>query len=96
MINFYHDLWPKRSHILVSFCKLSSKTGKINWQWGHPEQKAFDEVKEMLKKEAVLAYPDFEKPFDLYTDTSNLQLDATLVQEGKPIGFYTRKLDSTQ
>ena len=48
----------------------------------------------MLKKEAVLVYPDFKKTFDLYTDVSDLQLGATLVQEGKPIGFYTRKLNS--
>ena len=45
-------------------------------------------------REKVLAYPDFEKPFDLYTDASDLQLGVTLVQEGKPIGFYTRKLNS--
>ena len=50
----------------------------------------------MLKREAVLAYPDFEKPFDLYIDASDLQLGATLVQEGKPISFYTRKVNSTQ
>ena len=43
----------------------------------------------MLKKAVVLAYPDFEKPFDLYTNTSDLQLGATLVEEGKPISFYT-------
>ena len=72
MINFYQDLWPKRSHILAPLYKLFSTTGKLNWKWGKPEQKAFDEAKAMLKKAAVLAYPDFEKPFDLYTDTSDL------------------------
>ena len=50
----------------------------------------------MLCKNAMLAYPDFTKPFDLYTDASDLQLGATLVQDGKPIGFYTRKLNSAQ
>ena len=50
----------------------------------------------MLCKHAMLAYPDFEKPFDLYTNASNLQLGATLVQDGKPISFYTRKLNSAQ
>ena len=50
----------------------------------------------MLKKEAVLAYPDFKKLFDLYTDISDLQLCATLVQEDKPICFSTRKLNSVQ
>ena len=50
----------------------------------------------MLCKHTMLVYPDFTNPFNLYTDASNLQLGATLVQEGKPIGFYTRKLNSAQ
>ena len=57
---------------------------------------SFDETKAMLCKHAMLAYPYFRKPFDLYTDTIDLQLGATLVQDGKPIGFYTRKLNSAQ
>ena len=33
---------------------------------------------------------------NLYTDTSNIQLGATLVQDGKPLKFYTRKLSDMQ
>jgi ribonuclease HI len=68
----------------------------LNWKWGEEQQKAFKKAKDMLSKEARLSYPDFSKPFDLYTDASDLQLGATLVQEGKPLGFYTRKLNSAQ
>ena len=50
----------------------------------------------MIQKEALLQYPDFTKPFDLFTDASDIQLGATLVQEGKPLGFFTRKLNSAQ
>ena len=50
----------------------------------------------MIKTEVKLAFPDFTKPFHLYTDASNIQLEATLVQNGKPLGFYTRKLSDTQ
>ena len=46
--------------------------------------------------EAKLAFPDFSKPFHLYTDASDIQLGATLVQDGKPLGFYTRKLNKAQ
>ena len=96
MVNFYQDIWPRRSHVLAPLAKLSSKTGKLNWIWGQIQQRAFAEAKAMLCKHAMLAYPDFEKPFNLYTDASDLQLGATLVQDGNPIGFYTRKLNSAQ
>ena len=96
MVNFYRDLWPKRSETLAPLNKIASKTGKLNWKWTNEHQKAFEKAKDMLSKEARLSYPDFSKPFDLYTDASDLQLGATLVQEGKPLGFYTRKLNSAQ
>ena len=35
--------------------------------WGKEEQQAFLEAKEMLKKEALLVFPDLTKPFHLYT-----------------------------
>ena len=96
MINFYRDVWPRCSHILAPLAKLSSKTGKLNWLRGKVQQPAFEQAKAMLCKRAMLAYPDFKKPFNLYTDASDLQLGATLVQDGKSIGFYTRKLNSAQ
>jgi hypothetical protein len=96
MVNLYRDLWPKRSETLAPLNKIASTHGKLNWKWGNEQQKAFKKAKDMLLKEARLSYPDFSKPFDLYTDASDLQLGATLVQEGKPLGFYTRKLNSAQ
>ena len=50
----------------------------------------------MLTKHATLAFPDFERSFNLYNDASNRQIGATLVQDGKSLEFYTRKLNSTQ
>ena len=59
-------------------------------------QQAFEEAKAMLCKYDMLAYPDFTKPFNLYTDASDLQLSATLVQDERHIGFYSRKINSAQ
>ena len=57
---------------------------------------AFNKAKEMIKTDVLLSFPDFDKPFHLYTDASDIQLGATLVQDGKPLGFYTRKLSDPQ
>ena len=96
MINFYRDMWEKRSHILAPLNTLSGKLGKKNWKWGPAEAKAFIEAKKMLAKAAMLSFPDFTKPFHLYSDASDKQLGATVVQDGKPLGFYTRKLNPAQ
>ena len=50
----------------------------------------------MIKSEAELAFPDWAKLFHLYSDASDVQLGATLVQDGKPLGFYTRKMNAAQ
>jgi hypothetical protein len=44
----------------------------------------------------LLCYPDFNKPFHLYTDTSDHQLGAVIMQDKKPIAFYSRKLNTAQ
>ncbi len=44
----------------------------------------------------MLAYPDFSKPFDIYTDASNKQLGAVITQNNRPIAFFSQKLSDPQ
>ena len=96
MVQYYRDLWEKRSHILQPFTELTGgkKGAKIKWT---PElEKAFEDVKQMVCKETLLAYPDWSQPFDIHTDASDYQLGAVISQKGKPIAFFSRKLNSAQ
>ena len=70
IVNVYQDMFLKQSHFLVPLNKLASKKGK-DWYCGAVEQKEFKLAKEILTEPATLAFPDFEKPFDLYTYTSD-------------------------
>jgi hypothetical protein len=57
----------------------------------------FDEIKQKVSQETLLAFPDFEKEFHVYSDASNnKQLGAVIMQEGKPLTFYSRNLNSAQ
>jgi hypothetical protein len=104
MINFYRDLFRGRSHILSPLNELAAASTKKKNSTKRPipflmlekHLTAFNKAKEMIKTDVMLSFPDFDKPFHLYTDASDIQLGATLVQDGKPLGFYTRKLSDPQ
>jgi len=73
-----------------------NKVKKKPWQWDSIHQEAFYNVKKTIAKEVVLAYPDFTKPFDIYTDASTKQLGAVITQNNRPIAFFSRKLSGAQ
>jgi len=76
-------MWARRSHVLAPLATLTSKT--IKWKWEPQHQKTFATAKRVIAKETLLAYPNFNKPFQIYTDASHYQLGAVVSQEGKPI-----------
>jgi len=87
-------MWVRRSHVLAPLAALTSKTTK--WKWEPQHQKAFAMAKRVIAKETLLACPNFNKPFQIYTDASHCQLGAVASQEGKPIAFCGRKLNPAQ
>jgi hypothetical protein len=55
-------------------------TKKLPWHWDRVNQRAFDHVKATIAKYVVLAYPDYSKIFEIYTDASSKQLGAVITQ----------------
>ena len=80
--------------MLTPLTILTSK--KTKWKWGAEEQKAFQLMKKIISKNALLAYPDFNEEFVIHTDASDYQLGAVISQKGRPIAFYSRKLRPEQ
>ena len=94
MIKFYRDMWQKRSELLAPLTALTSKNVKYDWKDEH--QKCFNAIKHVIGREVLLAYLDFNAPSEIHTDASKLQISAVISQKGKPIAFYSRKMNSAQ
>ena len=92
-VNFYRDLFPHRSHLLAPLTELPTK-GKFQWLPKHTT--AFNIMKAILCRDCLVRYPDHNIPFEIYTDASNYQLGAVLLQQGHPIAYFSRKLNSAQ
>ena len=107
MVQYYRDLWARRSEMLTPLTSLVGECGqtkitkakgtkKVPWHWDEVHQRAFDHVKATIAKDVVLAYPDFNKVFEIYTDASSKQLGTVITQDNRPIAFFSRKLSDTQ
>ena len=76
-INYYRDMWPHRSHImapLTSKCgtQKKGKKSKIDkFIWTDEMQEAFEKTKALIAVDTMSAYPDHNKKYDIYTDTSD-------------------------
>ncbi len=59
-------------------------------------QQAFDKMHFPMAADALAAYPDYNKQFNVYTDASDFQLGACIIQEGRPVAYFLQKLTKSQ
>jgi hypothetical protein len=71
-------------------------SSKFIFEWHSSHQQAFGHIKKVIGTKLLLCYADFNMPFHLYTDASDHQLGAIIMQDKKPIAFYSLKLNTTQ
>jgi hypothetical protein len=94
MVQYYRALWAKRSEMLAPLTNLvggecgqtkvtrAKGTKKVHdWHWDEVHQKAFGLVKATIAKDVVLAYPDYDKVFKVYTDASSTQLGSAVITQ---------------
>jgi hypothetical protein len=92
-VTFYHDMFQKRSHILAP---PTHQVGQKTLKWTPECDIAFKAAKAMITKDAFLSYSYHNQPFHIYCDTSELQLGAAIIQNGRAVAFNSRKLTETQ
>jgi len=96
LINYYKKLIHHRSHILEPLTRISSSNNKFFNGWGKEQDQAFTKIKSLMARQVLLHFPNFSKPFNVYTDASAYQLGGVIVQDNFPIAFYSRKLNTAQ
>ncbi|KAG7357555.1 reverse transcriptase RNA-dependent DNA polymerase [Nitzschia inconspicua] len=94
MVNYYRYMWKGRSDILAPLAELAGKNSIFRWT--EKQQQAFDKMKAMVGKEVMLSFPNYNERFQLYTDASDLQLGAVLMQGKKTLAFFSKKLNKAQ
>ena len=83
LFSFYRQYIKRFSDIIKLMYELTQmENGKyVPFVWNEKRQKAFDEIKKRMTMAPIVAHPDFEKPFILYTDASEEGIGVVLHQK---------------
>jgi hypothetical protein len=93
---YYRDFIRNYADMSRPLTQLTKKDEKFVWT--DLQQQAFDNLKDALTSDSVLAHPRFDQPFILSTDASDLAISAILSQlhngRERPISFASRMLNA--
>nr|CAD2193280.1 unnamed protein product [Meloidogyne enterolobii] len=81
MASFFRKHIPNFSTIVEPLTRLTKK--EKNFEWGEEQNNAFNKIKEILTQEPVLIFPDYEKPFHIFTDASTVGQGGALMQKNE-------------
>jgi hypothetical protein len=89
---------PNFSNITEPLTMLLKKN--VSFSWSQDCETAFQRVKAMLTSAPVLSAPNFDRPFKLAVDASDVAVGAVLLQEDSngldhPVCYFSRKLDKS-
>ena len=90
LAGFYRRFVRDFSSIAAPLHELTKKGAPF--EWGAPQDDAFNTLKERLTHAPLLQLPNFDKVFELECDASGIGLGAVLLQDHKPIAYFSEKL----
>ncbi|MCI34801.1 RNA-directed DNA polymerase (Reverse transcriptase), partial [Trifolium medium] len=67
-------------------------TKKDNFKWGIEASQAFVLLKKVMTTSPVLVLPNFSLPFEVECDAAGRGIGAVLMQQRKPIAFFSKAL----
>nr|KYP52749.1 Retrovirus-related Pol polyprotein from transposon 17.6 [Cajanus cajan] len=90
LTSFYRQSVPNFSTLVSPLNELVKKDVVFLWQETY--NLAFQELKQKLTQEPILALPDFNKTFELECDALGIGIGVVLLQGGHPIAYFSEKL----
>jgi hypothetical protein len=93
LAGFYHRFVKDFSTIATPLNELTKKG--VHFSWDKVQDHSFNVLKDKLTHAPLLQLPDFNKTFELEYDANGIGLGGVLLQECKPIAYFSENLSGS-
>ncbi|WZZ15565.1 hypothetical protein YC2023_108654 [Brassica napus] len=90
LAGFYRRFVQDFSTIAAPLTEVIKKN--VGFKWEQAQEEAFQILKGKLTNAPLLVLPDFSKTFEIECDASGVGIGAVLMQDRKPIAYFSEKL----
>ncbi|XP_031276789.1 uncharacterized protein LOC116135233 [Pistacia vera] len=90
LASFYRRFVKDFSSIAAPLNELVKKN--VIFKWDDVHNRAFKTLKDKLTNAPLLCFPNFDKAFKIECDASEIGIGAVLMQDSKPIAYFSEKL----
>lgn len=91
MASFYKRFVKDFSTLVSPLTEIIKKS--VGFKWSEKQENTFNLLKSKLISAPLLSLPDFNKAFEIKCDASGIGIDIVLMQEKRPIAYFSEKLN---
>ncbi|OMO51981.1 reverse transcriptase [Corchorus capsularis] len=91
LAGFYRRFVKDFSTLAAPITSVMKKNAPF--KWGDEQQEAFETLKDKLTNAPLLVLPNFNNTFEIECDASGVGIGAVLMQGGKPVAYFSEKLN---
>jgi hypothetical protein len=91
LASFYKRFVKDFSTLVSPLTEIIKKS--VGFKWSEKQENTFNLLKSKLISAPLLSLPDFNKAFEIKCDASGIGIDIVLMQEKRPIAYFSEKLN---
>lgn len=96
LASFYRKFIKNFSGVCAPMIDTIKGGRKCQFVWTSEANKSFEYLKRRVAKQPVLVLPNFHKVFTIECDASDKVVGGVLSQEGRPVAFFSEKLNEAK